>query len=214
MLVWQVDGKPLDSEHGGPLRTVVPGRYFYKSLKWLVRMELLVEDQLGYWEAEAGYHNRADPWKEERFVAGNVSRREMSDMMARRSFAGKELLGLQASGIDLAGLDARQALLRNADFTGSNLCEADFREANLSNAKFARADVRRADFRDADIEGADFSGADLRGADLRVPSLIGVTFTSGCDRARIDSQTRVRRESLEYLDQTQRACLEGVATIE
>src|SRR3546814_20925836 len=41
---------------------VVPGRYFYKSVKWLERVEALAEDRLGYWEAETGYHNNADPW--------------------------------------------------------------------------------------------------------------------------------------------------------
>jgi DMSO/TMAO reductase YedYZ molybdopterin-dependent catalytic subunit len=59
------DGEPLAPAHGGPVRTVVPGRYFYKSLKWLERIELLAEDRLGYWEAEAGYHNRADPWRDD-----------------------------------------------------------------------------------------------------------------------------------------------------
>ncbi|MCA9270067.1 MAG: molybdopterin-dependent oxidoreductase, partial [Planctomycetales bacterium] len=53
------NGAPLASAHGGPARIVVPGRYFYKSLKWLASIELLADDRLGYWEAEAGYHNQA-----------------------------------------------------------------------------------------------------------------------------------------------------------
>jgi DMSO/TMAO reductase YedYZ molybdopterin-dependent catalytic subunit len=60
------DGKPLDPEHGYPLRLLVPKRYFWKSAKWLRALEFLDRDVLGFWE-RYGYHNDADPWKEERF---------------------------------------------------------------------------------------------------------------------------------------------------
>ena len=60
------DGKPLDQEHGYPLRLFVPKRYFWKSAKWIRGLELLSRDILGFWE-RYGYHNDADPWKEERF---------------------------------------------------------------------------------------------------------------------------------------------------
>ena len=60
------DGKPLDPEHGYPLRLLVPKRYFWKSAKWLRGLELLDHDREGFWE-RYGYHNDADPWKEERF---------------------------------------------------------------------------------------------------------------------------------------------------
>jgi DMSO/TMAO reductase YedYZ molybdopterin-dependent catalytic subunit len=66
LIAFDAEGQPLSSEHGGPVRTITPGRYFYKSLKWLKRIELLADDRLGYWEAEAGYHNEADPWREHR----------------------------------------------------------------------------------------------------------------------------------------------------
>ena len=59
-------GKPLDQEHGGPVRLVVPKRYAWKSAKWLKAIELHAEDRPGFWEVR-GYHNVADPWKEERF---------------------------------------------------------------------------------------------------------------------------------------------------
>jgi DMSO/TMAO reductase YedYZ molybdopterin-dependent catalytic subunit len=61
------NGQPLDSEHGGPVRTLVPKRYLWKSAKWIKDIQFLAEDKLGYWE-ERGYHNRADPWLEERFA--------------------------------------------------------------------------------------------------------------------------------------------------
>jgi len=60
------DGRPLTVEHGGPLRLVVPRLYAWKSAKWVRAIELLSEDQAGYWE-ELGYHMRGDPWKEERY---------------------------------------------------------------------------------------------------------------------------------------------------
>ncbi len=60
------DGEPLAPEHGGPLRLVVPGRYFWKSAKWCRGFELVADDRPGFWERN-GYHNDADPWREERF---------------------------------------------------------------------------------------------------------------------------------------------------
>ena len=60
------DGKPLDPEHGYPLRLLVPKRYFWKSAKWIRGLEFLDHDIPGFWE-RYGYHNDADPWKEERF---------------------------------------------------------------------------------------------------------------------------------------------------
>lgn len=59
-------GAPLSRAHGGPVRLVVPKRYAWKSAKWLKAIELHAEDRPGFWE-ERGYHNEADPWKEERF---------------------------------------------------------------------------------------------------------------------------------------------------
>lgn len=60
------DGRPLDPDHGGPVRLVVPQLYAWKSAKWVRRLELTAHDQPGYWE-RAGYHNHGDPWREERF---------------------------------------------------------------------------------------------------------------------------------------------------
>ena len=60
------DGAPLTPDHGWPLRLVVPRRYFWKSAKWIRGIELARDDRPGFWE-QNGYHNEADPWKEERF---------------------------------------------------------------------------------------------------------------------------------------------------
>jgi DMSO/TMAO reductase YedYZ molybdopterin-dependent catalytic subunit len=59
------DGKPLEADHGAPLRLLVPKRYFWKSAKFLRRIEVMSEDRMGFWELN-GYHNDADPWKEQR----------------------------------------------------------------------------------------------------------------------------------------------------
>ena len=60
------DGVDLTPEHGWPLRLVVPQRYFWKSAKCIRALELVDRDRPGFWE-QNGYHNAADPWKEERF---------------------------------------------------------------------------------------------------------------------------------------------------
>ena len=65
ILAHKHDGKELSAEHGWPLRLVVPGRYAWKSAKWLQRLQFMEKDQAGFWE-ERGYHNNADPMKEER----------------------------------------------------------------------------------------------------------------------------------------------------
>ncbi|NEW93752.1 sulfite oxidase-like oxidoreductase [Rhodopseudomonas sp. BR0M22] len=59
-------GAPLDQEHGGPVRLVVPHLYFWKSAKWLQAIEFRDADAPGYWEVR-GYHNRGDPWQEQRY---------------------------------------------------------------------------------------------------------------------------------------------------
>jgi DMSO/TMAO reductase YedYZ molybdopterin-dependent catalytic subunit len=66
VLALEADGEPLAEEHGWPLRLVVPGKYFWKSAKWLRGLELRDDDRPGFWE-RYGYHNDADPWKEERY---------------------------------------------------------------------------------------------------------------------------------------------------
>jgi DMSO/TMAO reductase YedYZ molybdopterin-dependent catalytic subunit len=60
------EGQPLARMHGGPVRMVVPHLYFWKSAKWLKRIEFVQRDRSGFWEMN-GYHNRADPWKEQRY---------------------------------------------------------------------------------------------------------------------------------------------------
>ena len=67
LLATHADGQPLTPEHGFPLRLVCPSLYAWKSAKWVRAVEYLVEDRRGFWE-ERGYHNRADPWRDERYA--------------------------------------------------------------------------------------------------------------------------------------------------
>jgi DMSO/TMAO reductase YedYZ molybdopterin-dependent catalytic subunit len=66
LLAFSYNGEPLPAEHGGPVRLLVPHRYFWKSAKWIRGFELLEEDMPGFWE-QNGYHMRGDPWRQERY---------------------------------------------------------------------------------------------------------------------------------------------------
>lgn len=65
-VVWDVNNAPLTDVHGGPARLLVPHLYFWKSAKWVSGLTLLAEDQPGFWERN-GYHDRGDPWREQRY---------------------------------------------------------------------------------------------------------------------------------------------------
>lgn len=66
LLAHSWEGKPLDREHGGPLRIILPKLYLWKSAKWVKRIVFMTRDMPGYWEVR-GYHNVGDPWEEERY---------------------------------------------------------------------------------------------------------------------------------------------------
>ena len=65
-VAYRFDGDDLAPEHGGPARLVVPHLYFWKSAKWVDGLQLMNEDEPGFWEA-AGYHIYGDPWREQRY---------------------------------------------------------------------------------------------------------------------------------------------------
>ena len=66
-VAFEFDGEPLDPEHGGPARLLVPHLYFWKSAKWVRGLVLSDTEDLGFWET-AGYHEYGDPWKEQRYA--------------------------------------------------------------------------------------------------------------------------------------------------
>jgi DMSO/TMAO reductase YedYZ molybdopterin-dependent catalytic subunit len=188
-LEYEHDGRfvPVPAEHGGPVRTVVFDRYLYKSVKWLRSIECLAEDRLGFWERTAGYHNEADPWREQRYVTRDVDRVTLAKRMAARDLAGLDLLGADFAGADLARFDLRGASLRNVSLRRASLRDADLTGANCTNAVLAGADLRGARIDRIDLDGADVRGADLRDA-TGVPASLAVTeFVSGAtDGARVD----------------------------
>jgi DMSO/TMAO reductase YedYZ molybdopterin-dependent catalytic subunit len=65
-VVTEFEGEPLEREHGGPARLLVPHLYFWKSAKWVTGVRVLDHDEPGFWEAN-GYHMHGDPWREERY---------------------------------------------------------------------------------------------------------------------------------------------------
>jgi len=66
LVTWELDGQRLAGPHGGPARALVPELYFWKSAKWITGIRFTDKDEPGYWETR-GYHNHADPWREERY---------------------------------------------------------------------------------------------------------------------------------------------------
>jgi DMSO/TMAO reductase YedYZ molybdopterin-dependent catalytic subunit len=65
-IAYESDGAPLEPEHGGPARLLVPHLYFWKSAKWVRGLNVSDVDEPGFWETY-GYHNRGDPWQEQRY---------------------------------------------------------------------------------------------------------------------------------------------------
>ena len=65
-IAFAYDDEPLEPEHGGPARLLVPHLYFWKSAKWVRSLEIRNDDEPGFWEVN-GYHNYGDPWKEQRY---------------------------------------------------------------------------------------------------------------------------------------------------
>lgn len=67
MVATHYEGAPLEPEHGGPARLLVPHLYFWKSAKWIRTLEFLERDEPGFWE-QLGYHIYGDPWQEQRYA--------------------------------------------------------------------------------------------------------------------------------------------------
>jgi len=66
LIVWSRNGEEISYENGGPVRFIIPHLYLWKSAKWATGIEVMTQEKLGFWETR-GYHNRGDPWLEERF---------------------------------------------------------------------------------------------------------------------------------------------------
>lgn len=200
-LVHRVNGEPLTREHGWPLRTVTPSRYFYKSLKWVHRVELLGEDRLGYWERESLYHNNAD-WRsgQERYTSGAIKPERIAAFRKAKDYARYRgphnlLLNVDLCGWAPATTDLGELHIKNSDLRDAKLAGANLRRANFSRNDLRGADLRGADLREADLEGAQFAGADLTDADLSKTELSAATFFETRDDG---STTAARIEAMRW----------------
>jgi len=157
---------------------VTPSRYYYKSLKWVHRIEILAEDRLGFWEQKSNYHNEADPWRgDQRFISGSIPPQMLKAFRKVESFdryRGEvvysadlhawEPKNLDLHGIQLKNCDLRQAKLDGAILTGSNLTLSNLRGASLREAVLDNTDLEGAYLADADLSGADLTNAKLAAA--------------------------------------------------
>ena len=209
MLALSYEGRALEKGHGGPLRLVVEGRYFYKSVKWVEAIEVLAEDRLGTWEGGSGYHNLGDPWLEQRYMVSGLTRDEMQTALKTGDLSGREILSLFADNFEFEQLNAKESLLRNASFRGARLYGARFQGCNLCNSHFQKAQLRGASFVDADLEGANFEGADIRGVDFRGARLFGASFCreDGGGEALLDEQTIIEESQLTVMSEVQKQFL-------
>ena len=185
-VVHAVDGEPLTTEHGAPVRVVTPGKYFYKSIKWLKTVTLLAEDRLGWWETNSSYHNNADPMAgDQRFTTGSLRPTQLQRFLTASGYdkyRGRVMIGLDLTGWRPVSDDLRRLHLKNCDLSGVDLRRADLRGSNLSLSSLRGASLAGADLSGSDLEGADFTDADLTGADLSGTALSAARF----DGAKVD----------------------------
>ena len=189
-LVHQVDGRALEPGHGGPVRVVTPGRYFYKSIKWIKRIDLLAEDRPGWWEENSSYHNNADPTTgSERFTSGSLRPEQLMRFLNAGSYdkyRGRVMLGLDLRQWVPANKNLTRLYLKNCDLRGVDLTGADMRGCNLSLSDLRGASLAGADLSGSDVEGANFAGADLTDADLSDSALSATRFIDEGQEARVN----------------------------
>ena len=214
MIAFEAQGAPLEEAHGGPVRMVTPGRYFYKSVKWIEEIELRPDNKLGFWEAGPGYHDNADPWEEERFITGNIPADLRRRMIDRNDLGKRDLFGVDFSGETMFGLNAADVVMRNCKFRGTGLRSANFQGANVSGGDFTGADMVDADFRESCCNGTVFDGADLRSVDFTGAELFGVSFCDqdGGNGAIVDAATLISPDQLDLMTDVNRAYLEARLT--
>jgi DMSO/TMAO reductase YedYZ molybdopterin-dependent catalytic subunit len=217
-LVHHRDGEPLSPAHGFPLRTVTPSRYFYKSLKWVRRIELMARDRLGFWERDSSYHNGADPWPgDQRFTTGSLQPKQLELFREATNFTRYRSSCRVFLGLDLRGWrprcrDLRELQLKGCNLAGADLAGCDLRGANLSLSSLVGANLESADLRGADLEGVDFTSANLENADLRQCLFSAARFFSVGEGAGGEARVQgMRIEGSRGLLEDQEAFLRGAS---
>ena len=189
-LVHEFEGEPLGLEHGGPVRVITPGRYFYKSLKWVRSVEFLEVDRLGWWETNSSYHNNADPETgRERFTTGSLAPEQLQRFLTAPrydKYRGRVMLGLDLRVWQPATKELQRLHLKNCDLRGIDLSRADLSGANLSLSDLRCANLSGATLTGCDLEGANFVGANLSGADISDSALSATRFSDGGTGAIVD----------------------------
>ena len=206
-IVWQMEGKPLPYCHGGPLRTIVgPDRYFYKSIKWLAKIELRPEpisELRGTWEKYAGYHplgrtqygERFEPflalWSAEGLQPIPTHQWQETFQELYRKGDLSKIVAAQLHEAVVLPKDFRHisfvsvehaAEIRGTLFRHANFCGAYMEGVNLSLSKFPgtkfseKGGNRPACLAKADLEGAVFVGAHLEGVHMEGAHLSGCRF--------------------------------------
>lgn len=179
-LAHEFEGEPLTPEHGGPVRVVTPGKYFYKSIKWLKAIEFLPEDRPGWWEVNSFYHNNADPFAgDQRFTTGSLRPEQLQRFKESANLAkyrGRVMIGLDLRTWLPVTKDLRRLSLKNCDLRHIALQGADMRGCNLSLSNLSGARLAGADLSGSDLEGADFTNADLTGANFSGTALSATRF--------------------------------------
>ncbi|HEU4895233.1 MAG TPA: molybdopterin-dependent oxidoreductase [Acidimicrobiia bacterium] len=203
-VVHELDGEPLGLEHGGPVRVVTPGKYFYKSIKWLRSVEALAEDRLGWWETNSSYHNNADPSTgDERFTTGSMRPEQVDRFKSALNldkYRGRVMIGLDLTDWSPSGSDLRRLYLKNCDLREVDLSGRDMRACNLSLSDLRGANLAGTDLSGSDLEGADFSGANLREADLSDSALSATRFDDAdVTGALFDAVTGLLESQASYL---------------
>lgn len=199
------EGEPLPTEHGGPVRVVTPGKYFYKSIKWLQTIEFLAEDRPGWWEANSSYHNNADPFAgDQRFTTGSLRPEQLDRFKSAANldkYRARVMIGLDLTDWRPATRDLRRLYLKNCDLSGLDLSGADLRQSNLSLSDLSSADLEGADLSGSDLEGADFSGANLTDANLSSTALSASRFDDArVENARFDGARGLLEDQAFYLE--------------
>ena len=203
-VVHEFDGMPLTVEHGGPVRVVTPGKYFYKSIKWLRSIEFLADDRAGWWEVNSSYHNNADPMAgDQRFTTGSLRPEQLTRFMEATSldkYRGRVMIGLDLRAWAPGTSDLRRLYLKNCDLRGLDLSGADLRECNLSLSNLTTASLTGADLSGSDLEGADFTAADLTDADFSGTALSATRFDDAAvTGARFDGAWGLLEDQAFYL---------------
>lgn len=204
-VVHRFEGEPLPPDYGGPVRVVTPGRYFYKSIKWLKTIELLPEDRPGWWETNSSYHNNADPRPgDQRFTTGSLRPDQLDRFKTATNldkYRGRVMIGVDLREWTPATSDLRRLYLKNCDLRGVDLSGADLRESNLSLSDLEGATLRGADLSGSDLEGADFTSADLTDADLSGTALSATRFSDAAvEGARFNGSWGLIEDQIFYLE--------------